>query len=79
MFAATCLTAMYSCRLIYFLVFKQRQISINVTSALYFEQPFFIRLVLTVIMLFSIFSGYLISDFFSESNLSGLQVPSFVF
>lgn len=71
---ATCLTALYSCRVVYYLVFKQRQVSFSVTSILFFEQPFFIKIVLSVLMFFSIFSGYFLSDFFSESSLGSLQV-----
>jgi|688.fasta_scaffold05268_2 NADH:ubiquinone oxidoreductase subunit 5 (subunit L)/multisubunit Na+/H+ antiporter MnhA subunit len=71
---ATCITAVYSCRIVYYTVFKQRQISFSTVSLSFFEQPVFIKIVLSILMVFSIFSGYFLSDFFSESNLHGLQV-----
>ena len=69
---ATCLTAVYSCRLVYYIIFRQRQFSLNFISVGYLNQPFFIRLVLVILMILSIFSGYLFSDFFSGINIGRL-------
>jgi NADH-ubiquinone oxidoreductase chain 5 len=69
---ATCLTAVYSCRVIYYIVFRVRQYRLSTSFLSYLNQPLFMRGVLVILSLFSLFSGYIFSDFFAQTNLSML-------
>jgi NADH:ubiquinone oxidoreductase subunit 5 (subunit L)/multisubunit Na+/H+ antiporter MnhA subunit len=69
---ATMLTAVYSCRLVYYTVFKTRQYTLQDSFIGYFNQPVFIRIVLVLLSTFSIFSGYFFSDFFTITHLAVL-------
>jgi NADH:ubiquinone oxidoreductase subunit 5 (subunit L)/multisubunit Na+/H+ antiporter MnhA subunit len=71
---ATCITAIYSCRIIFYLVFRPRQVRYVEGQTTYLQQPFFIKLVLSIIMLFSIFSGYLLSDIFTDNFFMSLPI-----
>lgn len=62
---ATFCTGVYSVRLYYYLFIREGAFLKDIKKI---EQPFFINLVIVILMLGSIFSGYCISDLFSLSN-----------
>jgi len=75
---ATFCTAVYSLRLYYYLFLRQGTIHFKDLRRASIEQPFFIQLVLVVLMLGSIVSGYTLSEVFSAKhnivlNDSGLR------
>lgn len=65
---ATLCTGIYSLRMYYFLFLRQGVVHNTDLRVASFEQPFFIQLALGVLMVGSIFSGYVLSDIFSVTN-----------
>lgn len=65
---ATFSTAIYSLRLYYYLFIRKGVYQLRKPVPLTFKQPFFIQIALSVLMIGSIFIGYLLSDLFSPTN-----------
>src|SRR6185437_14800071 len=65
---ATLCTAIYSIRMYYYLFLRQGVVHKDDLRAEGFVQPFFIQIALGLLILGSIFSGYLLSDIFSTTN-----------
>jgi len=65
---ATLCTAIYSMRMYYYLFLRQGAVHKEDLRAEGFSQSFFIQVVLGMLILGSIFSGYLLSDIFSTTN-----------
>jgi len=65
---ATFCTSMYSLRLYYFLFLRQYLNKYATTQGKPITQPLFIKIVLVILMVGSIFVGYLLSDLFSVNN-----------
>jgi len=65
---ATLSTALYSIRIYYYLFLRQGIVQKTELTVEGFSQPFFIQMALGMLILGSIFSGYLLSDIFSTTN-----------
>jgi len=65
---ATLCTAIYSLRIYYYLFLRQGTIHKEDLKIEGYSQPFFIQIALGILILGSIFSGYLLNDIFSITN-----------
>ena len=68
-FMATGCTAYYSCRIMYFLFFRQGAVGFIFGPSFFIYQPALIGFVLSSLVCGSIFAGYVLSDFFTVGSL----------